>query len=111
MKKKSKSTQLVYSTETGRINSDRDDRIPAPKADGIVRIRRETKGRKGKTVTIIVGITAGENELNQLAKELKQKCASGGSVKENTILIQGDHQEILFNLLTQKGYRVKMVGG
>lgn len=110
MKKRSKNTQLIYSTETGRIKPAKDNTQPAPKGDGIIRIKRETKGRKGKTVTIIWGIPAGEKELNQLTKELKQKCASGGSTKENTILIQGDHRKILFSLLAQKGYRVKMVG-
>jgi len=110
MKKRSKNTQLVYSTKTGRIKPVRDDAQTEPKGDGIIRIKRETKGRKGKIVTIIWGIPAGEKELNQLAKELKQKCASGGSAKENTILIQGDHREILLSLLVQKGYRVKMVG-
>ena len=64
---------------------------------GIVRIRREVKGRKGKTVTTISGIQA--NNINELAKQLKQKCGTGGSVKDGIILIQGDFTlNLLFTL-------------
>lgn len=80
--------------------------------DGILRIRRETSGRKGKTVTTIRGF--GDLDapgLKQLAKELKQKCGSGGSVKDGVIEIQGDHRDTVQALLEAKGYRVKLAGG
>ncbi|MCK9503159.1 MAG: stress response translation initiation inhibitor YciH [Porticoccaceae bacterium] len=106
----SKNSRLVYSTASGRIN----DKAPAaapPQGDGIVRIRRETSGRKGKGVTTITGVPLEEKPLNELAKELKQLCGTGGTVKNFVIEIQGDHREKLRDALTRKGYTVKLAGG
>lgn len=119
MKKKSKS-QMVYSTETGRIcpscgNSINNCTCGKQKdfesSDGIVRIRREVKGRRGKTVTIIHGVSGGISLAQELAKELKHKCGTGGSVKHGEIIIQGDHRETIVSYLKQKGYTVKLAGG
>ncbi len=82
-----------------------------PKQDGIVRIQRETKGRKGKGVTLITGVPLAGGELKALAKTLKQKCGTGGTVKNGVIEIQGDHRELLLGLLQDKGWRVKKAGG
>ncbi len=72
---------------------------------------RETKGRKGKGVTLITGIPLDQGELKKLSKTLKQKCASGGSLKDGVIEIQGDHRNLLEKELGRLGYKVKRAGG
>jgi translation initiation factor 1 len=116
-----KTTQgLVYSTETGRtcprcgqaLKQCRCRKEPdkAP-GDGVVRISRQTKGRKGSGVCLITGLPLAEAELKTLAKELKQRCGTGGTVKDGVIEIQGDHREQLLEALRKAGYRVKLAGG
>lgn len=83
----------------------------APAGDGIVRIRRETKGRKGKGVTVITGIPLEASMLNPFAKNLKKKCGTGGTVKSGIVEIQGDHRELLMTLLKKEGWTVKFSGG
>ena len=103
-------SRLVYSTETGRI--DEPKAAPArPKGDGVVRIQRQTSGRKGKGVCLITGIDAADAALNTLAAELKKKCGCGGAVKEGVIEIQGDKRELIKSLLEAKGMKVKLAGG
>jgi translation initiation factor 1 len=109
----------VYSTEVGRTcptcGKGKDACICSndmmPEGDGIVRIQRETKGRKGKGVTLLVGILLAPAELKKLAKELKQKCGVGGAVKDGVIEIQGDVRDQLFEEMKQRGYQVKKSGG
>ena len=72
---------------------------------------RETAGRKGKGVTVVTGVSLEPAALQKLAKQLKQKCGAGGSVKEGAIEIQGDHRDALVELLQQQGYTVKRSGG
>ena len=79
--------------------------------DGIVRVGRETKGRKGAGVTVITGIPSHPEGLKQIAKELKQKCGTGGTVKNGAIEIQGDHRDLLVKELTERGYTAKRAGG
>jgi len=81
------------------------------KGDGIARICRETKGRKGKTMTIISGLGLHQNQLEALAKKFKQQCGTGGTVKNSCIEIQGDHRDALFKALETLGYVVKKSGG
>lgn len=120
MSKAKKNSRLVYSTETGRLcpqchrpvaecvcGKDR----PAALGDGIVRLRRETKGRGGKAVTIIDGIPLVGAELKTLAKALKQKCGVGGAIKDGSIEIQGDQRDLLLVELEHRGYSVKKAGG
>ncbi|NNF99422.1 MAG: stress response translation initiation inhibitor YciH [Desulfobacteraceae bacterium] len=117
--------RLVYSTEVGRI-CDRCRKPvsecrcgPASKkkrqatviSDGVVRIGREVKGRGGKTVSVIRGLPLTGPELKLFAKVLKQACGTGGSVKEGTIIIQGDHREKLKQTIKKEGYTVKLAGG
>ena len=85
--------------------------LGTPTTDGIVRIRRDSKGRKGKGVTLIDGLPLAAEELNALAKVLKARCGSGGTVKDGVIEIQGDHRELLQQQLQQSGYKVKLAGG
>lgn len=101
---------LVYSTETGRITPPAPE-VSRPKGDGIVRIQRQTSGRKGKGVCIITGIDMDDAELTRLAGELKKKCGCGGAVKDGAIEIQGDKRDLLKSLLEAKGYKVKLAGG
>ncbi|ELY3982992.1 stress response translation initiation inhibitor YciH [Cronobacter sp. JZ38] len=103
-------SRLVYSTETGRIEEPK--AAPArPKGDGVVRIQRQTSGRKGKGVCLITGIDADDAALTTLAAELKKKCGCGGSVKDGVIEIQGDKRELIKSLLEAKGMKVKLAGG
>jgi len=81
------------------------------KGDGTIRIGRETKGRKGKGVTIVTGLPLSAGELIDLAKDLKKKCGCGGTVKEGIIEIQGDMRDRLVDELTRQGYKVKRAGG
>ena len=83
----------------------------APRGDGTVRVRRERKGRRGKTVTTISGVPLPESELRPLAGELKRVCGTGGSVVEGVIEIQGDHCDALVTELERRGYTVKRAGG
>lgn len=105
---------LVYSTDFGRISqnaSDSKTKSAKPTGDGIVRIRRETKGRKGKGVTTISGLLLEDKELKALAKELKKICGTGGSVKDQVIEIQGDSRDKIKQFLESKNYTVKLAGG
>ncbi|WP_127959321.1 stress response translation initiation inhibitor YciH [Serratia microhaemolytica] len=103
-------SRLVYSTDGGRIKA---EPVVAERAkgDGIVRIQRQTSGRKGKGVCVITGIDLADAELAQLAAELKKRCGCGGAVKDGVIEIQGDQRELLKQLLEAKGMKVKLAGG
>ena len=107
----SKNTRLVYSTETGRVNPEKLTQSKSSYTDGVIRLSRETKGRKGKGVTLITGFDLSEAELKDMAKKLKQHCGSGGSIKDGVIEIQGDHRDSLLPLLEKKGFTVKKAGG
>jgi translation initiation factor 1 len=117
--------RLVYSTESGRICHS--CKNPTGKCtckkkkttkkqsvypnDGFVRIKREVKGRKGKTITAVFGVPLDDKKLKQFAKTLKSLCGTGGTVKDGVIIIQGDHRETLLNEITKEGYTVKLAGG
>lgn len=117
----SDNSRAVYSTEHGRIcpecgkQIDRCDcgskRESPIASDGVVRLRREVKGRGGKTVIVITGLPLDEKGLSELGKKLKKKCGTGGSVKNGVIEIQGEHRDTLNVELTRIGYSVKMAGG
>ena len=117
----SRNSNLVYSTDSGRICPEcrrpvtdcqcRQQVSGRPTPDGIVRIRRETKGRNGKGVTLIDGLPLTSDALSALAKVLKSKCGSGGTVKDGVIEIQGEHRELVKGYLELQGYKVKLAGG
>jgi translation initiation factor 1 len=82
-----------------------------PLGNGQVRVSRETKGRKGKGVTLISGLPLMDKDLQKLAKQLKRRCGAGGTVKDGVIEIQGEHRELLVRELLALGYRAKQAGG
>ncbi|MPZ98676.1 MAG: hypothetical protein GEU80_04905 [Dehalococcoidia bacterium] len=84
---------------------------PAPPADGIVRVQRETKGRRGKTVTVISGLPGGERDLEALLKALKQHCGAGGARDGAVLELQGDHRDRVLARLEALGHRVRLAGG
>lgn len=110
---------LVYSTDGGRhcpgckepINDCTCNREGALLGDGHVRVSRESKGRGGKTVTVISGLPLTAAQLKESAKQLKQACGVGGAVKGGMIEIQGDQQEKVLQWLAAQGYKAKRSGG
>lgn len=121
MGKRSRAGGLVYRTDAGRICPG--CRRPVPECacrdrsrergggDGVVRLARETKGRKGAGVTLVTGLPLAERDLAALAKRLKTRCGVGGAVKDGVIELQGDQRDKLAPLLEAEGYRVKRAGG
>jgi translation initiation factor 1 len=115
--------RLVYSTGQGRLCPECGRPLAecrcrrskpaavAPRGDGIVRVGRETRGRKGKGVTVITGVPLAGAALDELATRLKKRCGSGGTVHEGVIEIQGDHRDALVAELTRLGYPTKRSGG
>lgn len=79
--------------------------------DGTVKVRRETKGRGGKTVTTISGLALNQEQLKTLSTDLKRACGVGGAVKDGVIEIQGDRCEQLLSLLAERGIKAKRSGG
>jgi translation initiation factor 1 len=117
---KNSNSGLVYSTAQGRLCSEcgkpvahcscrKQQSVPA--GDGIVRVGRTTKGRRGKFVSLITGVPLHADDLQHLARQLKQKCGTGGTVKNSVIEIQGDHRDTLAEELTKRGFTVKRSGG
>lgn len=106
------SDRVVYS-EFGTANPAATERATPdlPPAQQDLRVQVSRKGRKGKSVTIVSGFTHRSETLEALAKQLKTQCGSGGTVKDNTIEIQGEHATKLAALLVEKGYQAKVSGG
>ncbi|CAN7271579.1 translation initiation factor Sui1 [Acidovorax sp. Leaf78] len=111
---------LVYSTDAGRMCPGCRQPVaqcvchqnkPLPTGDGIVRVSRETKGRGGKAVTLVKGVLVDAAALEQLGKQLKAACGSGGTVKDGVIEVQGDHVDRVMAALQKLGHKVKRAGG
>ena len=110
---------LVYSTDSGRHCPDCNQSVDAcickqsavPAGDGIARVRRETKGRGGKTVTTVTGVPLAEEPLKELASALKKRCGCGGGLKDGVIEIQGDHVQLLIDELIKRGFKARKSGG
>ena len=111
--------RVVYSTEHGKICPGCSNPVKqcscckqtAPVGDGNVRVSRETKGRKGKGVTLIKGLLMDTVALKLMGKKLKAICCSGGTVKDGIIEIQGDHIECILDHLKKQGVAAKRAGG
>jgi len=115
-------SKTVYTTEAGRMCPNcgqpisscncRQRKASNQQGDGIVRITLDRKGRGGKVVTVISGLSGTGHELRELISELKRYCGTGGTLKDNNVEIQGDHREVLIQYLNSKGIRnIKRVGG
>ncbi len=111
---------LVYSTDVGRLCPQCHKPVTAcickqqraaSKGDGVVRVMRETKGRGGKSVSVIHGLALAPAELEKLCTQLKKRCGTGGTIKDGTIEIQGEHRDTLVAELSKLGYTVKKAGG
>jgi translation initiation factor 1 len=112
---------LVYSTDGGRIcpacrrplAACTCRKTPsAPRGDGQVRVSRESKGRGGKTVTLVRSLALDADALAALGKRLRSACGTGGTVKDGVIEVQGDHAERVVALLKAEGIaNVKRAGG
>jgi translation initiation factor 1 len=100
---------LVYSTDSGRISQQKEKAITP--SDGFAKVKRETKGRKGKGVVVISGLGLDSKALKELAKKLKKTCGSGGSVVGETIEVQGDKRDVIQQVLEKAGFKVKFTGG
>ncbi|MFC0169869.1 translation initiation factor Sui1 [Pseudoduganella danionis] len=115
------SSRLVYSTETGRMCPACSQPVAQcrckaaaqarPQGDGNIKVSRESKGRGGKTVTLVKGMELDADALSALGKQLRSACGSGGTVKDGVIEIQGDHCERVMDALQKQGYQPKRVGG
>ena len=111
--------RVVYSTEQGRIcpgcgspvNQCTCRKQTSPLGDGNVQVSRETKGRKGKGVTLIKGLAMDAATLGLMSKKLKTMCGSGGTIKKGIIEIQGDHIERILDYLKKQGVKAKRAGG
>lgn len=112
---------VVYSTAAGRTcpacgrplaQCDCRQQKPArPPGDGIVRVARQTQGRKGKGVTVVTGVPLAGAELESLAADLRKACGAGGTVRDGAIEIQGEHRDRLLAALEQRGWTVRRSGG
>lgn len=124
MRRRQRNASLVYSSGPGRVcpgcgrpaaecscGTRQAGKPGASKGDGIVRVGRETKGRKGKGVTVVTGLPLGKDELRELAKRLKARCGAGGTVRDGVIEIQGEHRDAVVSALEAEGFAAKKAGG
>jgi translation initiation factor 1 len=110
---------LVYSTDGGRMCPDCRRPVAScacktsvvPAGDGIARVSRQTKGRGGKSVTVVNGLALDAAALAALGKLLRTACGSGGTVKDGVIAVQGDHCDLVMEVLGKHGHTAKRAGG
>ncbi len=104
--------RIVYSTTDGDLRKARDPGLKQRRADGDrVKVRREVAGRRGKAVTTISGVPVDDAGLKALAGRLKKRCGVGGSVRDGVIEIQGDHRDVVMEILKAEGYTPVLSGG
>jgi translation initiation factor 1 len=105
-------TRVVYSTSDGDLRKARDpDPVAAARAGGRVKVRRETSGRRGKTVTTVTNVPVDDDGLRALAGRLKKRCGVGGSAKDGVIELQGDHRDTVMEVLEAEGFDAVLAGG
>jgi translation initiation factor 1 len=107
-----KGSRVVYSTVDGDLRKAPDRGFRERRADGDrVEVRREVAGRGGKAVTTVSGVPVDGAGLKELASKLKKRCGVGGSVKHGVIEIQGDHRDVVIQILEAEGYKPVRAGG
>jgi translation initiation factor 1 len=111
MAKRSGSGDMVWSSTDGDLRRARDPKTVARKTEGPVKVRRETAGRKGKTVTTVFNLPLNDHEIRELAGKLKKRCGVGGSSKDGLIEIQGDHRDTVLEVLRAEGLTAVLAGG
>lgn len=107
-------SRTVWSSEQGDLRKEQSSAQQVqslPPSQQTVYLHRDAKGRGGKSVTLIKKLILSEEDMKDLARQLKQVCGSGGTVKEDTIEIQGEHREKIAQVLTKMGFKVKIAGG
>jgi translation initiation factor 1 len=105
-------SRVVYSTTDGDLRKAREPGLKGRRADGNrVTVRREVAGRRGKAVTTVSGVPVDVAGLKELAGRFKQRCGVGGSVKNGVIEIQGDHRDVVVDILNAEGYMPVLAGG
>ncbi|MEX5747096.1 translation initiation factor Sui1 [Massilia sp. X63] len=117
--KRSSNGGLVYSTDGGRmcpacrrpLTECACKAAPVVTGDGVVRVSRQTKGRGGKSVTLVKGLALDAAALAVLGKQLRTACGSGGTVKDGVIEVQGDHCDLVMEVLAKHGHQPKRAGG
>src|SRR3954447_990408 len=105
------SSNMVWSSTDGDLRKARDPKTTRRATTGPVKVRRETAGRKGKTVTTVFNLPLSDEEVRDLAGALKKRCGVGGSAKDGVIELQGDHRDVVVGELRAKGYDVRPAGG
>jgi translation initiation factor 1 len=104
--------KVVWSSSDGDLRRAREDGGRAAiGGGGRVKVRRETSGRRGKTVTTVSGVPVDDAGLRELAGRLKKRCGVGGSAKDGVIELQGDHRDAVVEVLRAAGYDVVLAGG
>jgi translation initiation factor 1 len=111
-KRSARDSRVVYSTTDGDLRKARDPALQARRtAGGRVKVKRETSGRRGKAVTTVYDVPLADDGLKELAGRLKKRCGVGGSVKDGVIELQGDHRDVVVEVLKGDGYDVVLAGG
>jgi translation initiation factor 1 len=109
---KRRDAKAVWSSSDGDLRKARDPKVKARMAaGGRVKVRRETSGRRGKAVTTVSGVPLDDAGLRELAGRLKKRCGVGGSVREGVIELQGDHRDVVVEVLRADGHDVVLAGG
>ena len=102
---------VVWSSSDGDLRKRREEPVARPVGGGRVKVRREVAGRRGKAVTTVSGVPLDDAGLRELAGRLKKRCGVGGSAKDGVIELQGDHRDVVVELLRADGYDVVLAGG
>jgi translation initiation factor 1 len=106
--------RTVWTSDQGDLRKNESDArriISLPPQQQMVYLHHDSKGRGGKTVTLVKKLVLAEDDMKDLAKKLKQVCGSGGTIKDDMIEIQGEHREKIAEALSKMGYKVKIAGG
>jgi len=108
-------TKVVWSSTDGDLRRARDPDVQRARelerAGGRVKVRRETSGRRGKAVTTVAGVPLDDAGLKELAGRLKKRCGVGGAVKDGVIELQGDHRDVVLEVLKADGFDAVLAGG